>query len=58
MKNDEGTNFKNSEGTTIKSGENSKSNVPNENVRARDAERIARKEGVQKGVWTTAIISF
>jgi len=50
--------MKNDYGTSMKSGENSKCNVPNENVRAQYTERMARKEGVQKGVWTTAAISF
>jgi hypothetical protein len=58
MKNDEGTNLKNEDGSYMKSGENGNPKVPTENVRIKYAERIARKEGVQKGVWTTAAISF
>jgi hypothetical protein len=58
MKNDEGTDMKNGEGTNMKSGENSNHKVISENTRIRNAQRIARKEGVAKGVWITAIISF
>lgn len=58
MKNDEGIEMKNGEGTNMKSGENSNHKVISENTRIRYAERKARKEGVTKGVWMTAIISF
>ncbi|MEI6048340.1 MAG: hypothetical protein WCS03_05535 [Bacteroidota bacterium] len=58
MKNDEGTNLKNEEGTISKSGENGNHSGISENTRVRLAARTAKKEGVQKGVWTTGIISF
>jgi hypothetical protein len=37
---------------------NSNSNIINDNAGARNNEKKARKEGMTKGVWTTAIISF
>lgn len=58
MKNDEGTTIKNNEGTIPRSGENSNHNGLSESTRIRFATKTAKVEGVKKGVWTTAIISF
>jgi|WetSurMetagenome_2_1015567.scaffolds.fasta_scaffold55749_3 hypothetical protein len=50
MNNDEGTNFK--------SGENSNQGGTSESTRVRLAARTAKKEGIKKGIWTTAIFSL
>jgi hypothetical protein len=50
--------MKNDEGTNLKNGENSNRNAINENAVVRNNEKKARKEGVTKGVMTTAVISF
>ena len=54
--------MKKDEENELKSGEKSGENVNNkpisESTRIRFAEKTAKKEGVAKGVWTTAIISF
>jgi hypothetical protein len=50
--------MKNEEGTEMKSGENSNHKVISEATRTRYAERIAKKEGIKKGVWITAVVSF
>ena len=50
--------MKNDEGTNLQSGENGNSGGLTENTRLRLAERTAKKKGIQKGIWTTAIISF
>jgi hypothetical protein len=50
--------MKNDESANLKNGENSNRTVPSENIRSRYAERIAKKEGVAKGVMKTAIVSF
>jgi hypothetical protein len=58
MKNDEGTNSRSDDGTNLQSGENSNRGGLTENTRIRLVERTAKKEGVKKGIWTTAAISF
>lgn len=50
--------MKNDEGTNLKNGENSNHNTIHENAVIRNNEKKARKEGVTKGVMTTAVISF
>jgi tRNA splicing endonuclease len=46
------------EGTNLKSGENANPGGTSENTRARLAASTAKKEGVKKGVLTTAIFCF
>jgi len=58
FKNDAGANSKNGEGSYMKNSENSNRNFINENTHARNTERLARKKGMQKGVWITASVSF
>ena len=58
MKNDEENDLKSGEKSSEKSGENLNNKPISESTRIRFAEKIAKKEGVAKGAWTTAIISF
>jgi hypothetical protein len=58
MKNYDGTNLTNDEGTNLKSGGNGNPGGISESTRARLAARTAKKDGVKKGVWTTAIFSI
>jgi hypothetical protein len=50
--------MKNDEGTDLKNGENGNPKVISEATRIGYAEKTAKKEGVVKGVWITAILSF
>lgn len=46
------------EGTEMKNGESDTQKIISDATRIRFAERTAKKAGVAKGAWTTAIISF
>jgi hypothetical protein len=48
----------NDEGTNLKSGETGNQAGISESTKIRLASRSARKEGVKKGIWTTAIFSI
>jgi hypothetical protein len=50
--------MKNEDGTEMKNNDNNTQKVVSEATRIRFAEKTARKAGVAKGVWTTAIVSF
>ena len=50
--------MKNDEETNLKNGENTTPAGISENTRVRLAARTAKKEGLQKGIWTTAIVSI
>jgi hypothetical protein len=50
--------MKNEDGTEMKNSDNNTQKVVSEATRIRFAEKTARKAGVAKGVWTTAIVSF
>jgi uncharacterized protein HemX len=45
-------------GTNMKNGENNTQKIVSDATRIRLAEQTAKKAGLTKGVWTTAIISF
>jgi len=48
----------NEEGTEMKNGESGTQKIISDATRIRFAERTAKKAGVAKGAWTTAVISF
>jgi hypothetical protein len=57
MKNDDGTTI-NNDGTNLKSSGNPIQSGLSESTRIRFAAKAAKKEGIKKGVWITALISF
>jgi hypothetical protein len=50
--------MKNDEGTELQNDENGKSKTVSDATRIRFAEKAARKNGMRKGVWLTALLSF
>lgn len=50
--------MKNDEGTNLKNGEPDANKGMSESTRIRFAEKMAKKEGISKGAWVTAIICF
>jgi hypothetical protein len=50
--------MKNDDGTEMKNGENGSQKVVSESTRIRFAEKMARKEGMTKGVLTTGLLGF
>jgi uncharacterized coiled-coil protein SlyX len=56
--NNGGKKMTNENGTDMKNGENSTQKIVSDATRIRLAEKTAKKAGVTKGAWTTAIISL
>jgi hypothetical protein len=56
--NNGGIKMKNDDGTEMKAGDSNTQKIISEATRIRIAEKTAKKAGVTKGAWTTAIISF